>query len=323
MVRINLFGKIQVSGEDGNPIPVPGKALELLALVALNHQLGRDQAAGLLWEEAEACRGKKYLRNCLWQLRQSMSGDAPADALLAIGQDWLSIRNDTSAWVDTDQFAKVCADAAAVPPDGLTDTDFDAMKQGVTLYRGELLSGWCQEWCLIERERFQGMYFGLVEKLFDGCMARNRLDEGRSYGGLLLEAEPARESTHQRLMELHARAGDRSAALKQFQQCAQILEKEFGVEPCAKTIAFYEALCASSGEKSESRVPWETAQPAPDGEKLSDLIDNIATLGQALARLQGELEQIKQLLGENPATHLGPMPKSRKSPVARQRRVHN
>ena len=57
-----------------------------------------------------------------------------------------------------------------------------------------------------------------------------------------LDLDPLDEAGHVRLMELHARSGDRAAALRQYRSCVAILDRELGVAPLASTTARYEAI---------------------------------------------------------------------------------
>jgi DNA-binding SARP family transcriptional activator len=58
----------------------------------------------------------------------------------------------------------------------------------------------------------------------------------------LLALEPWREEMHRQLMKLLVRSGDRSAALRQFERCRQLLAEELDVEPSPDTIALYEQI---------------------------------------------------------------------------------
>lgn len=46
-------------------------------------------------------------------------------------------------------------------------------------------------------------------------------------------------------MRLYAAAGQRSAALRQFRECARVLEQELGIAPGDETTHLYEAIRAA------------------------------------------------------------------------------
>ena len=63
-----------------------------------------------------------------------------------------------------------------------------------------------------------------------------------TFASRLLAFDPWREEAHRQRMSALARAGQRSAALAQYQTCRRILDKELGVEPSAETTALYEQI---------------------------------------------------------------------------------
>ena len=105
------------------------------------------------------------------------------------------------------------------------------LQNAVELYRGDLLEGWYQDWCLFERERLQNMYLTMLDKLIDYSEANELYEAGLAYGAHILRHDRARERTHRRLMRLHYLARDRTEALRQYERCVSSLDKELGVEP--------------------------------------------------------------------------------------------
>src|SRR5207249_4722238 len=51
----------------------------------------------------------------------------------------------------------------------------------------------------------------------------------------LLGLDPAQEAVHRTLMRLYTRQGRRGAALRQYQACVGVLERELGLEPEVET----------------------------------------------------------------------------------------
>jgi hypothetical protein len=63
-----------------------------------------------------------------------------------------------------------------------------------------------------------------------------------SYAQQLLLHDPLHETTYQHLMRLHAVSGDRASALRVYQTCVMVLERELGVEPSPVTREAYTHL---------------------------------------------------------------------------------
>src|SRR6185436_8118355 len=120
----------------------------------------------------------------------------------------------------------------------------------VEFYRGDLLEGCYQDWCLYERELLQNKYLPILDKLLGYCLVHQEFDAGQRYGGLILRYDRARERTHQLLMRLHFLAGDRTGALRQYERCVVALREELGVQPDRRTVALYEEIRGSQGNVS-------------------------------------------------------------------------
>ena len=60
--------------------------------------------------------------------------------------------------------------------------------------------------------------------------------------------DPLDEAAQRQLMQMHAWAGDRSAALRQYQACAELLRRELSTTPAPETTALCEAI-------SQNRLP--------------------------------------------------------------------
>ena len=86
-------------------------------------------------------------------------------------------------------------------------------------------------------------------------------------------------------MECFARAGQRSAALRQYRECARILERELGVPPLAETTALYEAI---REQRIQPAAPRPVAAPAAEARALFTFVgraDELATLQGGWARV--------------------------------------
>lgn len=280
-LRIALFGRLTISrGERG--VELPAKPAELLCYLLL--QRGRPQSrealATVLWGEASAAQGKKYLRQTLWQLQQALEGDgAAARSLLRLDRDWVAVDEGAALSVDAYRLDDICAPLANLAAGRLEPLEASAAAE---LYRGELLEGWYHEWCLVERERYHALYACLLEHLLEHCAAEGRLPVAIALGLRLLRLEPTREQTHRRLARLYALNGERGAALLQLERCAGLLEREFGVAPTAATLAL--AAQIRAGE----------LDAAP--EDAGGIARELAQLRERVVALQGEVELLKRSL---------------------------
>jgi DNA-binding SARP family transcriptional activator len=108
----------------------------------------------------------------------------------------------------------------------------------------------------------------------------------------ILQQDPAREHTHQQLMRMRSKAGDRASALRQFHLCAQVLDSELGVNPSPKTIALYEQIRA---DEFTDAAPGFASSVEGLPAILSDLVKLNAVLTEAQAQIDKNLQQLSRL----------------------------
>lgn len=245
-IRIFLLGKFcfqcdqqAVAGLDGK------KTQELLCflLIFRHNPHTREKIANLLWEDKSDSQSKQYLRQTLWQIQSSLDGIWSADkSLITVESDWLQINGEANLWVDIVQLEQAFALAQGSQGHLLTPSKARKLMYAAGLYRGDLLETCYQDWCILERERFQNTYLAILDWLVDYCLACRDYAAGVDYGMQLLRCDIARERTHRKLMRLHYLNNNRTGALRQYQRCRQVLEQEFEVEPATRTVDLYNQI---------------------------------------------------------------------------------
>jgi len=294
-LQVRLFGRVSVLRHD-RPVPVvPSKALELLCYLVLHRGRAhsREALARLLWPDAPDSQAKKYLRQTLWQLQMSLAtGSGPDDPpLLDLQAGRVRVRPTAQWWCDVDLVEHAHHRCREVPAGDLLD-HLAVLEQAVGLCQGDLLEGWCQDWCIRERDRLHLLHLELLERLTDHCVAHGELARGLTHGNRLLQLDPAREVTHRQLMRLYAVAGDRTGALRQYRRCAEALAVEFDLEPDAETLDLYRRIRSGAEVAAAAAMP----RSAPTVRQLDERLNQIAA---ALAALHSEVRLLVALQSDD------------------------
>jgi DNA-binding SARP family transcriptional activator len=309
-LSVHLFGKFCVrSGQAELPGFESRKVQELFGYLALycGRPHPRETLAALLWNDVSTAQSKTYLRKVLWQLQTALEDalGAAAHDLLRSDADWLQISPQADLWLDVAELERAFALARGVVGEQLSPACAEQVQCAVERYQGDLLEGWYQDWCLYERERLQGLYLAMLDKLMGYCEASARYEQGIAYGALILRHDRAREQTHRRLMRLHSLSGDRTAALRQYDRCMSALAEELGVEPTDHTALLCEQIRANLLRSAPELAP-EPAQASP---ALPGLLDNLKQIQSALAelqqRLQREIRSVEQAVAEIRSKEVG------------------
>ena len=306
-MRIHLFGKFSVE-LDGEALRGSGspKVQELLSylLIHRNRPRPREALASLLWGDTSTDKSRKYLRQALWHLQTLLKSHIPeADQLLLVEDNWVQLNTGSEIWLDVAVLEDAFVALKDKPGWRMDAAEKEVAQAAVQVYQGELLEGSYQDWCLFERERLQNMYLAMLFKLMSYCEANNEYEAGQLYGFRILNYDRASERTHRRLMRLQYMAGDRTAALRQYERCVAALDEDLGVKPDERTVALYEKIRSGDAELSArpaSAPPSRLSTVRPAAFMLTEVMDRLEDLQISLADVtntvgQG-IENIKLML---------------------------
>lgn len=295
-LRITMFGKFSV-WIDGQPVDglSASKVQELLCYLLLNRQRShlREGLAGTLWGDSTTAQSKKYLRQALWQLQTTLEEYAPSlpGEFLLIDPNWIALNEDVPLWLDVAIFEETFEAVRGQPGEAVSAAQAADLQAAVDLYTGDLLEGCYHEWFWYDRERLQNMYLTMLDKLLAYHMAQGAYEAGIECGGRILRYDRARECTHQQLMILYARAGQRSAALRQYQRCVEALDEELGVHPSQRTEAIYQDVRVDALDDGAGEVRGAVAALPQGSAALTDVLGRLEQLWVVLGDLQRRVEQ--------------------------------
>jgi DNA-binding SARP family transcriptional activator len=294
VIRISLFGKFSIEANNSFIHRLESrKAEELLIYLLLYRERPppRDHLADVLWGEITPEQSKSYLRKALWQLQSFLEISGGEEILLVEGE-WLQVNSHLNLWLDIAVFEEAFKGSQGIQGGELEEEQIQAIREATRIYRGDLLEGWYQNWCLYERERLQHQYLAMVDKLMEYYETNHQYEAGLEYGEKIIRYDRARERTHRRLMRLYYLAGDRTAALRQFQKCVETLKEELDVEPAERTRLLHAMIQADNldGTVSPTRISADLLTETRK-ESLNVIFHRLSGFQKALTQLQKQLDQ--------------------------------
>lgn len=290
-LKVHLFGKFSIEA-GGHPLPsfesIKAQELFWYLLCHRDRPLARESLAELLWRNSAPEQSKKYLRQALWHLQHVVNAafKQRRNPVILAEHDYVTLRSQECLWLDVAEYETTCTACAKVRSSDLTVEQTDALLKAVELYRGDLLEGCYQDWCLCERERLKNIYLNTLNKLLGYSAKHGDLETGVLIGGQILSIDNVSELTHQKLMKLYYLAGDRPSALRQYTRCRQALQEELGVKPSKSTVELYEQI---RNDKLLSGLP--DRQPAVRSAEISDPLPEILSRLQQLHTILTDLQQ--------------------------------
>jgi DNA-binding SARP family transcriptional activator len=298
-LALALLGPMQVMVNGQPIITFPyEKVRALFAYLAIesSHPHHRDHLAALLWSDQCESNARSNLRKALSTLRHLL-GDSTVDSPL-----FLTTRNTIQFNPMSDRTFDVAilnqllnrhsqySDSdAELDPECVSD-----LEQAVALYRGAFLdriqlpdSEAFEEWVMVNRQRFHEFVVNACAALVTHYEHQHNYQKAQHYVQRQLQLEPWNESAHRCLMRILALCGRRTAALKQYDRCCQILEQELATEPELATIALWEAIRSDTFPSSTS------ADKAPKNPSKNSLVFSTFCVTNLLAHITKKSQDLR------------------------------
>lgn len=294
--HLSVLGGFELRDGAGMLVRLPTRKAEaLLAFLALSpgHEHARDTLAALLWGDSSEQHARASLRQTLSLIgkalgRNAFSTEARTVALAA-----------DAVGTDTAEFGACFA-----------GDSIEVMAHAAQLYRGELLAGLVvdqagfEEWLITERECLRECAIDVLARLAARLNERGETDRAIQAVLRLLAIDPLEEVGHRTLMRLYAVQGRRAAALRQYQVCVSVLQRELGTAPGAETRMLYNEVLRNSQNGKPAAQETQPNHAGPlfgrDDELAACLgwIDGACAGSGSLAAILGEAGIGKTRLAE-------------------------
>jgi DNA-binding SARP family transcriptional activator/tetratricopeptide (TPR) repeat protein len=266
-LELTLLGGFAARDAEHGLLHLPRRKAEaLLAYLACGGGSShpRDKLAALLWPDVSDAQARHSLRQTLASLRQALPPGA-----LRIDGPTVGLDPDT-ADVDVLTFRRLAAEGTP-----------GALAHAAAMYGGDFLAGLdvrdappFEEWLQSEREALRDLALTSLARVL--AWQRDANDPaGALHTALrLLALDPLQEVVHRTVMRLMAAQGRRDAALRQYQTCVDLLQRELGVEPEAETKQLYREILRQrehsrpsvDDARDRADLPAPASPPAPLGE---------------------------------------------------------
>jgi ATP/maltotriose-dependent transcriptional regulator MalT/DNA-binding SARP family transcriptional activator len=249
-LRIRALGDLEVAHGGGviTPKQWQGTKTKLLLACLLQHRQGvtREQLAEELYGEEEVSRSAILM--LISRLRQALEPDLAKNAPSRFvqwrdGRYWFNF--DAHYALDTEEFAYHLLQARA---DGLSVEDrLTWLGKAVDLYRGRYMNDLGSSgalWLIGVQEHLHQQAMAAYGTLFEYLVGCGRHEEALARAEQCLSVDRCAEFAHQAKMRALLALGNRSGALRHYQQLLDILDHDLGIAPDATSRRLFEQIQA-------------------------------------------------------------------------------
>jgi ATP/maltotriose-dependent transcriptional regulator MalT/two-component SAPR family response regulator len=226
------------------------KLLLIYLLVNQGIKIQKDKVMGLFFGELSPESADNVfhqsitnIRNCLKadqiqksdektgkkKIRTKDSDPAPAVSYLVYEDKILSMATGFDYFVDVIEFSRLASIVkSSESPDNIKET---AAKDAITLYKGEFLPGYYEDWIEEQRNILEHKYIELCEELLRILKKEGKFEELAVFSEKLILSDNLHENAFLNAIEAYQRSGNRNMAKKKFSQLLKNYEEEYGEKP--------------------------------------------------------------------------------------------
>jgi CheY-like chemotaxis protein len=258
--KIRLFGEFSATDHRGNTLALGNRRTDAtIAWLAMHMDEPaplRDFAA-LFGGDGDPALGR--------DLHYALRFAAP-DVLIGSG-DRLRF-NPRSVEVDVARFDLLAGNES-----------LNAVRAAAEIYRGDLLAHFnsgiadFDDWVSERRLHYWSAALAVLGKLLAAQIKAGWWENATDTASRLLALDPTQEVVHRALMRLQLEQGRPDSALRRYQECADILDRQFTRLPSAETERLREEILAAL---EKTPAPRDTFHKALDGPVLILLVEDDA-----------------------------------------------
>ena len=249
MLQIHLLGQFSVQ-RDRKRITIPsriGQSLFAYLVMTTGTPHRREKLAGTFWPDTTEDNARRSLRQELWRIRKALSaGQNGAGDHLIADEYTIAFNRNSAYWLDVAQLER-------------PDADLESLTSNLSLYQGELLPGFYEDWVVLERERLQSVFDVKMGQLLELLVGSERWTAVQEQAERWLALGSTLEPAFRALMLASGARGDMAKVSAIYQRCLTELDERFGLEPSAETRALYDGLLKGA------RVPSGGQAARPSG----------------------------------------------------------
>lgn len=233
------LGPAEVHADHRRLGPWPGRRAQSLYAFLLLHR-GRPVAREVLmcqfWPHASEHAARNNLNVTLHALRRHLSGRSGGLPYVHFVRGCYALNPDLEVWVDAEEFERLAAGGRRAERAGDHEGAVRGYHAAEVLYRGDLFADSpYDEWLLPQRRALRAAYLDLQERIADHALRTGDIAACAAACQRILALEPCSEPAHQGLMLSYARQGHAYLALRQYQECVDVLRRELDTDVSAET----------------------------------------------------------------------------------------
>jgi DNA-binding SARP family transcriptional activator len=252
MLRIYLAGEVQVENGErllresqmGGP---QGRFVLAHLVTERKRAVTQSELAEALWMETLPASWALTLSAIVSRLRSRLAEiGLPRSRIIGNAFGCYQFTHPGATWVDVEAALAAVDAAEGALAGGNPQGAYGPSLIATTILRRPFLLGHDGSWVDERRAALAASLIRALDCRVEALAANNEIVLALAHAREAVRLEPYRESGYRRLMRMLAANGDRAEAVRAYNDCRDLLERELGVSPSSETEALLREITANS-----------------------------------------------------------------------------
>ena len=263
LLSVRLLGELSAVDYRGDALSVGNRRTQALIIYLALKIDGKTAMAEMSWllfgDAAAEAETREVIRDLHYALRF-----LPHDILI---DDGTTVRfNPETVEVDARAFEQL-----------IGAPSMNSIRKAVDVYRGNLLENFSSgigpfdEWLSERRLSYWRAALAIFGNLLTTQIRAGWWEEAVETAGRLLSLDPSQEVVHRTLIRLQLEQGRADSALRRYQECADILRRDYNRDPSAETQRLHREILRAL---EQTPAPREVTRARPDGPVLVLVVED-------------------------------------------------
>jgi CheY-like chemotaxis protein len=276
LLDIRLLGEFSAVDHRGNALSIGSKRTQALVVylaLKISGKASPAEAAQLISPGEPEGAIRAVVRDLHYAVRFL------SPELLIESSEWIRF-NPATVSVDAQRFSDLIASPS-----------INSVRESVDLFRGNLLEGFSSgisafdDWITERRLAYWRGALTIFGRLLAAQIKAGWWENAVETASRLLSLDPSQEVVHRTLMRLQLEQGRPDSALRRYQECADVMRRDYGRDPSPETERLHEEIRTAL---ERTPAPREVTQQRTDGPVLVLLVEDDLVSG---ALMEGFLDE--------------------------------
>ncbi len=237
-IKAYAFGTARVSVNEKQVTTADwgsASAKELFFLLLANPRgLRKEEILEKLWQDVSAPKASAIFHSTAHRARRALLSDC-----IVYENGVYRLNGNLNLWNDVVQLNQLVSRALDANSD---DEGASLYRQAIALYQGDYFEDSYSDWCIPIRTALHSKHIDALHALANYHDQKSQNNEALALYRKIIERDPLREEVYREMMRIQGRIGDRSGAIKTYEQCVHTLNNELNLVPSEETRILYQQI---------------------------------------------------------------------------------